>query len=349
MSELKQDGPDLNENDPTKPRYTELSQEKNRPTEMGIIGDADVLIGKGFERQFINSEMEFKTSAGDYAYCGNRVGMVTAVTKNLTTGRIETITVKEDLGALPLEWRGQAVAFGYDNQPNSQSKTTVYAIGKGLAAEVINGAGAVLTTGSILICRARTEDKTTWTKEAVIAEILNSRFEEIEPIVSYNFDLTSPNWAYEGFTDEASFINWLANRQYSYANDLTNIIVTDFNFEGDRVFCNMTADGTIYDLSGLGLINADKIGVVNGLTNLSFYGDKIVTFNPTIPLPSSLTDLALDFNKMTLAGYTASEVWANAQPAFTNPCHVNFGSNIDSITGTNLEAILLTKNCVITA
>ena len=50
---------------------------------------------------------------------------------------------------------------------------------------------------------------------------------------------------------------------------------------------------------------------------------------------------------MTLAGYTASEAWANSQLAFTNPCNVRFSGNIDSITGTNLEAILLTKNCVI--
>ena len=208
---------------------------------------------------------------------------------------------------------------------------------------------------------------------------------------TYNFDLTSPNWASEGVTDEVSFINWLATRWGS--SNLTNIVVTDFNFVGDRIFCNMTADGTTYDLSNLGLINADKIGVVNGLTILnlnqnqivtfnptivlpssltSLYlgGNQIVTFNPTIPLPSSLTILSLSYNQivtfnptialpssltflglaynqMTLSGYTASEVWASAQPAFTNPCNVYFSVNTDSITGTNLEAILITKNCII--
>ena len=167
----------------------------------------------------------------------------------------------------------------------------------------------------------------------------NYYFEVIEP--TYNFDLTSPNWASRGITDEASFINWLGYK------GLTNIVVTDFNFVGDRIFCNMTADGTTYSLSNLGLVNADKIGVVNGLTTLNLSNNQIITFNPTIPLPSSLTTLNLTSNQMTLAGYTASEVWANAQPAFTNPCNVNFGGNIDSITGTNLQAILLTKNCVI--
>ena len=165
----------------------------------------------------------------------------------------------------------------------------------------------------------------------------------VAALPTYNFDLTSPNWASERVTDEASFINWLGYK------GLTNIVVTDFNFVGDRIFCNMTADGTTYDLSGLGLVNADKIGVVNGLTTLVLSGNQIVTFNPTIALPSSLTNLNLNFNQMTLAGYTASEVWANAQPAFTNPCNVVFGGNIDSVSGTNLEAILITKNCVITA
>ena len=188
--------------------------------------------------------------------------------------------------------------------------------------------------------------------------------EEVQP--TYNFDLTSSKWASESVTDEASFINWLGYK------GLRNIVVTDFNFEGDRVFCNMTADGTSYDLNNLGLVNADKIGVVNGLntlildnnqivtfnpsiplpsslTTLYLYGNQIVTFNPSIPLPSSLTTLYLYGNQMTLAGYTASEVWASAQPSFTNSCNVYFYSNIDSISGTNLEAILLTKNCVITA
>ena len=170
---------------------------------------------------------------------------------------------------------------------------------------------------------------------------------EEEEVPTYNFDLTTPNWAHEAVTDEASFINWLETRSNYDDNDLTNIVVTDFNFEGDRIFCNMTADGTVYDLSELGLINADKIGVVNGLNILILTSNQIVTFNPTIPLPSSLINLNLFSNQMTLASYTAFEVWANTQPAFTNPCSVYFYNNIDSITGTNLEAILLTKNCVI--
>ena len=171
----------------------------------------------------------------------------------------------------------------------------------------------------------------------------NYYFEVIEvPPPTYNFDLTSQNWTSQGVTDEVSFINRMRN-----INNFTNIVVTDFNFVGDRIFCNMTADGTLYVLNNLGLVNVDKIGVINGLTTLQLTFNQIVTFNPTIPLPSSLTHLDLNFNQMTLAGYTASEAWANAQPAFTNPCNVSFIGNFYSVSGTNLEAILITKNCII--
>jgi len=50
---------------------------------------------------------------------------------------------------------------------------------------------------------------------------------------------------------------------------------------------------------------------------------------------------------MTIAGYTASETWANAQPSFTSSCNVYFTNNIDSVSGTDLETILISKNCTI--
>lgn len=166
MGTLPQGGPNPHETDVNSERYTAIHEFNDRATTMGIIGDADTLIGKGFERQFIASNMELDVTAGDFAYCGNRVGMVTAVTTNVGTGRVETITVKEEIGQLPLDWQGQAVAFGYDPEVGATSRTVVYAIGKDLAADVINGAGVLLPTGSILVCRKKTAVTTTWTKEA---------------------------------------------------------------------------------------------------------------------------------------------------------------------------------------
>ena len=178
MGLLQPKGPNPHETDVNSPRYTEASKASKRATEMGISGDAATLLGRGFERVFIQSDMEFKTEAGDFAYIGNRVGMVTAVTKNATTQKVETITVVEDLGALPLDWRATPAEFGYDdNGPGSTTKTTTYAIDPSYASEVINGGGALLTTGTILICRKRTADKTTWTKEAQDAALFQAKFE----------------------------------------------------------------------------------------------------------------------------------------------------------------------------
>lgn len=194
MGLLQPKGPNPHETDVNSPRYTEASKASKRATEMGISGDAATLLGRGFERVFIQSDMEFKTEAGDFAYIGNRVGIVSAVTKNITTGKVETITVVEDLGALPLDWRATPAEFGYDdNGPGSTTKTTTYAIDPSVAAEVINGGGALLTTGTILICRKRTNDKTTWTKEAQDAYLQQLKF-GIQPasITISPIDETSP-------------------------------------------------------------------------------------------------------------------------------------------------------------
>jgi len=78
---------------------------------------------------------------------------------------------------------------------------------------------------------------------------------------------------------------------------------------------------------------------------LSLSFNDIVIFNPTHPLPTSLNGLALSSNQMTTAGYTASEPWANAQPAFSSTCNINMLGNVNSVSGTPLRAILVTKNC----
>jgi hypothetical protein len=177
MGLLEPKGPNPHETDVNSPRYTEASQASKRATEMGISGDAATLLGRGFEQVFIQSDMEFKTEAGDFAYIGNRVGLVSDVEKD-EDGKVLTITVVEDLGALPLDWREDPAGFGYDdNGPSSTTKTTTYAIDPSVAAEVINGGGALLTTGTILICRKRTTDKTTWTPEAQAADLFQKKFE----------------------------------------------------------------------------------------------------------------------------------------------------------------------------
>ena len=92
-----------------------------------------------------------------------------------------------------------------------------------------------------------------------------------------------------------------------------------------------------------------SIALPIGLQSLGLGGNQIVDFNPSIALPIGLQSLGLDGNQMTIAGYTASETWANAQPSFTSSCNIYFNDNIDSVSGTDLETILISKNCIIIA
>ena len=109
-------------------------------------------------------------------------------------------------------------------------------------------------------------------------------------------------------------------------------------------------DGTIdsnlthtYSISGDYVISV----VCEDAVSINVNGKSIIEFN--YALPSGLQSLDLSGNQMTITGYTASEVWANAQPSFTNSCNVYFTSNIDSVSGTDLETILISKNCTINA
>jgi hypothetical protein len=193
--------------------------------------------------------------------------------------------------------------------------------------------------------------------------------DEVE--TTYNFELTSPNWAFEGVTDEASFIYWLGNRVNSHedANDLTNIEVSNFSLVGNTIICNMIADGTMYTLDGLQLTNADKIGVVNGLQSLMLFSNQLTSFNPAIDfpdlavliisqnqlsifnppvgLPVTMRYLDLNSNEMTTAAYTVMESWANSLLPFTSTCNVLLGGNTDSVSGTTLKTILESKNCTV--
>jgi hypothetical protein len=162
----------------------------------------------------------------------------------------------------------------------------------------------------------------------------------------YNFDITA-DWSLVGttpVTNQVTFEDWLTN-------DLgaTSVVITSFDLTGNRLQANITVAGVIgLDLSGKDVTLVNKIGGFDSsLISINLSGSLFTTFNPSTPLPTSLTDLGLSFTSMTTAGYTASEPWANSQPAFPSNCNVYFTGNINSITGTNLETILLTKNCTI--
>jgi Leucine-rich repeat (LRR) protein len=85
------------------------------------------------------------------------------------------------------------------------------------------------------------------------------------------------------------------------------------------------------------------IALPSSLQELYLGDNHIVTFNPTIALPSTLEFLHLDGNQMTTAGYIASEPWANGMHTATSGGNIDLQFNSDSVSGTNLESILIAK------
>jgi hypothetical protein len=186
----------------------------------------------------------------------------------------------------------------------------------------------------------------------------------IEPDPEWNFDITA-NWSLASITDEHSFVSFLENSQ-----GLTNVVVNDFNLNDNRLRCILQADGIILDFLFYEITEFKGIGNINGLTSLVLSNNDLTEFNPSIALPTTLETLELNDNQltnfnplislpvslqfielsnnqMTTLGYTESETWATNQPSFTSVCEIKFNDNIDSVSGTNLEAILLTKNATV--
>jgi len=220
------------------------------------------------------------------------------------------------------------------------------------------------------------------------------------PVVTYNFDVDSSDWAGSGITDQASFDSTLG------------VTTSDFLLSGNNIKANiLTTTGNTLELKSKTLTNVNYI-TVSGLQNLqlsdnqlttfnptialpsslqqlklhvnqittfnptialpssleflNLYGNQIVNFNPTLPLPTSLQILNLNINQlttfnptialpsslqilylnnnqMTTSGYTASEPWANGIHTAPSGGTILFQGNTNSASGTNLEAILISK------
>jgi len=162
--------------------------------------------------------------------------------------------------------------------------------------------------------------------------------------VVFNFDITADweNIADYPVTDRVSFELFLSEREYNTINDLTNIVCADFNLENGRLRCVLNANGTILELSSIGITDFVGIGNVLGLETLSCSENNIVFFNPTIKLPTTIQTLGLNINNMTENGYVLSEQWANSLSVSTGKV-IDLSSNVDSVSGTDFESILISK------
>lgn len=197
------------------------------------------------------------------------------------------------------------------------------------------------------------------------------------------FDVTADNWKSDvsdeqGFTTLLENMN-MSNIQISNYSFNGSRVRCNLNCEGtelDLKSSGVTQVNSIGRISGLlylrllsnSLTKFDPlIPLPNTLLGIRLSENNLAEFNPTLPLPESLTDLDLSKNNLTRfsltlplpitlieldlnsnllnnLSYTLMEPWANAQPSFLSNCNINFSYNIDSISGTQLQTILTSKN-----
>jgi hypothetical protein len=122
--------------------------------------------------------------------------------------------------------------------------------------------------------------------------------------------------------------------------DLRNNLITEFNpsLPLPSTLTQLNLDSNLITEFDPDLPLPSSLGVLSiGSNNLTF-------FNPSQEWPNSVTTINLRENFITLAGYEASEPWANSLNVATPLSKaITTTLNPDSIVGTNLHTILLTK------
>jgi Leucine-rich repeat (LRR) protein len=104
--------------------------------------------------------------------------------------------------------------------------------------------------------------------------------------VTYNFDVDSSDWAGGGITDKASF------------ESVLGVTTDQFVLSGNNIKANiLTTTDNILGFRSQTVTNVNYI-TVSGLLILDLSDNQIVTFNPTIALPSSLQELSLGTNQI---------------------------------------------------
>jgi len=128
-----------------------------------------------------------------------------------------------------------------------------------------------------------------------------------------------------------------------------NLITLSIQQSETLTIVDFTIPPTLSDIIlGQNLISTVLIDFTqsSSLASISLAINKLTSF--TNQLPENLAFLDLSDNLLTTDSYISMEEWATNLPTFTSECQMLFTGNIDSITGTDLETILLTKNVVIT-
>ena len=155
------------------------------------------------------------------------------------------------------------------------------------------------------------------------------------PVVTYNFDVDSSDWAGSGITDQETF------------ESILGVTTEQFLLSGNNIKANiLTTTSNELILGVKNITNVNYITVSN-LEKLDFRKNQIVSFSPIVALPTTLIRLFLTENQMTTAGYTASEPWASGMHTAPSGGEITLHTNTNSASGTNLQSILTSKGWIV--
>lgn len=148
--------------------------------------------------------------------------------------------------------------------------------------------------------------------------------------ITYNFEvemiwdnLIRPAGTPFSVTNKQTFIEWMTDGLDQYEENTNAITIescTDFIKVEKLIKCNLFGTGTTLNLSNAEMGQIISLGDITGLIMYDFHG-----------------------NKFELVGYEISEAWANKLPNVTSGETISFQNNPYSVSGTNLETILISK------
>lgn len=185
MSTVQSKGYNPNIMDPNDPRFTALSQHPDRWLMANMFGEGDVYAGRGYEQIYCLNTASKNIQVNDFVVLGNRCGRVLKVftaDDSTSDGKVTGVKVYEDMRYLPLDYRNNPVAFGYDDDATKQGRTITYRFGKDtttVEGPNENGSNVVLFQGTMMILRQPNNDRNTWNSVAQAAAIYQDKF--IEP------------------------------------------------------------------------------------------------------------------------------------------------------------------------
>jgi hypothetical protein len=130
--------------------------------------------------------------------------------------------------------------------------------------------------------------------------------------------------------------NIITSSQYSFSAGGVPFTIEEITLTNDVV--QLTFDNMLNEVFNFVLPSS--------IEYIYFNACNINTFLSVVP--DTLTDLVFESCNLTLADYESMEDWANSLPVFIS-CIFNFSNNTDSVSGTTLESILISKNATVIA